>query len=57
MHNEKQRYGRMKETSVNRSYIESGDYRRKFDMITESASLNRLIYEMAKKCYCIGAVL
>lgn len=49
MHNEKQRYGRMKETSVNRSYIESGDYRRKFDMITESASLNRLIYEMAKK--------
>ena len=46
---EEQRYGRDKSTIVNQSYIEGGEYRRKFDELTKSPKLNRLIYNMAKK--------
>lgn len=46
---EEQRYGRNKNTSVNFSYIESGEYRRKFDAISNNIELNRLLYKLAKK--------
>lgn len=46
---EEQRYGRNKETLVNHSYIESGEYRRKFDNISDNAELNKLLYQLAKK--------
>lgn len=46
---EEQRYGRNKDTVVDFSYIESGDYRRKFDMISDNAKLNRLLYQLAKR--------
>ena len=46
---EEQRYGRDKSTIVNQSYIEGGEYRRKFDELTKAPKLNRLIYNMAKK--------
>lgn len=46
---EEQRYGRNKSTQINKSYIESGEYRRKFDKITDSASFNKLIYKCAKQ--------
>lgn len=45
---EEQRYGRNKDTIVNHSYINSGEYRRKFDNISDSAPLNRLLYGIAK---------
>lgn len=46
---EDQRKGRNKATSVDMSYINSGEYRRKFDKITYSSKLNRLLYEKAKE--------
>lgn len=46
---EEQRYGRNKETLVNHSYIESGEYRKKFDRISDNAELNKLLYQLAKK--------
>ena len=46
---EEQRYGRNKDTIVNFSYIESGEYRRKFDSISDNIKLNRLLYQLAKK--------
>lgn len=46
---EDQRSGRNKATQVNKTYINSGDYRRKFDSITGSSSLNRLLFQLAKK--------
>lgn len=46
---EEQRYGRNKDTAVNFSYIESGEYRRKFDSISDNVKLNRLLYRLAKK--------
>ena len=46
---EKQREGRNKMTTINSSFIESGEYRKKFDNISESAELNRLLYKIAKK--------
>ena len=46
---EEQRYGRNKETLVNHTYIESGEYRRKFDNISDNAELNKLLYQLAKK--------
>lgn len=46
---ENQRYGRNKDTLVNKTYIESGEYRRKFDNITDNADVNRTLYECAKK--------
>lgn len=44
-----QRYGRNKDTLVNKTYIESGEYRRKFDNITDDAEVNKALYESAKK--------
>lgn len=45
---EEQRLGRNKKTSVDKSYIENGDFRKKFDKISESKCLNRLLYHLAK---------
>ena len=46
---EKQRYGRNKETIINHSFINSGEYRKKFDEISDDKELNRKIYQIAKK--------
>ncbi len=46
---EYQRYGRNKETIINKTYIESGEYRRKFDKITDNPEVNRTLYECSKK--------
>ena len=46
---EEQRYGRNKDTIINRTYINSGDYRKKFDKISASPKLNRLLYQLSKK--------
>ena len=46
---EKQRYGRNKETVINRNYINSGEYRNKFDCISNNEELNRMVYKIAKK--------
>ena len=45
---EKQRYGRNKETLVNHRYINTGEYRRKFDLITDNIKVNNLLYKIAK---------
>lgn len=46
---EEQRYGRNKSTVINKAYIESGDYRRKFDKITNDPEINRTLYNKAKE--------
>ncbi len=46
---EVQRDGRNKETTIDNQYISSGEYRNKFDMITKSSELNRIIYHKAKE--------
>ena len=46
---EEQRYGRNKDTIINRTYINSGEYRKKFDEISMSPKLNRLLYQLSKK--------
>lgn len=46
---EYQRYGRNKSTLVNKTYIESGEYRRKFDNATDNAEVNKALYDNAKK--------
>lgn len=46
---EVQRQGRNKDTAINHAYIDSGEYRKKFDHISDSDELNRLIYQLAKK--------
>lgn len=46
---EEQRYGRNKPTAINHTYIESGEYRRKFDNITKNNQINKLLYKLAKK--------
>lgn len=46
---EKQRYGRNKETTINRNYINSGEYRNKFDCVSNNEELNRTVYKIAKK--------
>ncbi|MCM1289006.1 MAG: hypothetical protein NC240_11925 [Clostridium sp.] len=45
---EEQRLGRNKETVINYTYINSGEYRKKFDRITENTELSRLLYHVAK---------
>lgn len=47
MEKEEQRKGRNKKVSINRKYINSGAYRRKFDQISESKELNKLLYNLA----------
>lgn len=49
VNSELQRYGRNKLTIVNSSYISSGNYRRKFDKITNNDALSRSLYSCAKK--------
>ena len=49
MNSEYQRYGRNKNTTIDKSVIESGTYRRKFDELTDSAVINRTLYEKAKE--------
>lgn len=46
---EYQRYGRNKETLVNHTYINSGEYRNKFDKITDNKEVNRILYIKAKE--------
>ncbi len=44
-----QRYGRNKNTLVNKTYINSGEYRNKFDKITDNKDVNRVLYQKAKE--------
>lgn len=46
---EYQRYGRNKDTVINAAYINSGEYRRKFDRITNNKDINRILYLKAKE--------
>lgn len=46
---ENQRYGRNKNTLVNKSYIESGEYRNKFDKISDNKKVSRVLYAKAKE--------
>jgi len=46
---EQQRYGRNKETQINQKYINSGEYRNKFDHISDNDKLNKTLYLLAKK--------
>ena len=46
---EVQRHGRNRETVINHSYIDSGEYRNKFDKISDDKHLNRKLYQLAKK--------
>lgn len=46
---EEQRHGRNKSTAINRTYIESGEFRRKFDAISDDSELNKLLFRLAKK--------
>ena len=47
--NEEQRSGRNKETLINRRYINSGEYRKKFDFISNNKDLSRLLYSITKE--------
>lgn len=46
---EYQRYGRNKSTLVNKSYIDSGEYRNKFDKISDNKDVSRVLYAKAKE--------
>lgn len=46
---EYQRYGRNKNTLVNKTYIEGGEYRRKFDNICDDPAVNKALYDKAKE--------
>ena len=46
---EVQRYGRDKSTLINHTYINSGTYKRKFDLIANDKELSRLLYKVAKQ--------
>ncbi len=46
---EKQRYGRCKDTCIDHTYISGGEFRKKFDQISDSPELNKLLYNLAKK--------
>lgn len=45
---EEQRPGRNKDTTVNYTYINSGEYKRKFDCISNNKKLSRILYKTAK---------
>lgn len=45
---EYQRYGRNKDTVVNKSYIDSGEYKRKFDNATSNPDVNKSLYNYSK---------
>lgn len=44
-----QRIGRNKSTQINNGYINGGTYRKKFDLLSDSIELNRLVYRLAKR--------
>lgn len=46
---ESQRYGRNKSTLVNSTYISSGEYRNKFDKITNNKNISKVLYSRAKE--------
>ena len=46
---EYQRYGRNKSTLVNKTYIDSGTYRKKYDKLSENTDVNKVLYHSAKK--------
>ena len=46
---EKQRYGRNKSTAINHAYINSGEYRNKFNNLSDNEELNRIVYKI-KTC-------
>ncbi|MBQ9696084.1 MAG: hypothetical protein IJV58_06635, partial [Oscillospiraceae bacterium] len=46
---ENQRYGRNKDTLVNKTYLESGDYRRKYGSATGNPDVNKVLYTCAKE--------
>jgi hypothetical protein len=46
---EEQRYGRDKETQINNSYIDSNQYRRKFDMMSENIETVKTLYQKSKE--------
>lgn len=46
---ENQRYGRNKSTLVNKTYIDSGEYRNKFDKISDNKDVSRVLYSKAKE--------
>lgn len=46
---EDQRYGRNKNTLVNKTYIASGEYRNKFDKISDNPEVSRVLYAKAKE--------
>ncbi len=45
---EYQRYGRNKDTLVNKTYIDGGEYRRKFDDLSDNPAVNKALYECSK---------
>ena len=49
MAQEEQRYGRNKDTLVNKTYVDSGEYKRKFDNMTDNPAVNKSLYDCAKK--------
>ena len=46
---EGQRTGRNKSTQINHAYINGGEYRKKYDNISDSPELNRQLYNLAKQ--------
>lgn len=44
-----QRYGRNKDTLINNTYIDSGEYRNKFNAVTDNKDVNRVLYTKAKE--------
>jgi hypothetical protein len=46
---EDSRTGKDKTTAIDHNYIESGEYRRKFDNISDNPLLNRNLYQSAKR--------
>lgn len=46
---EQEQYGKSKNATVNHTYLNSGEYRRKFDAITDNPAVNRTLYQIAKK--------
>lgn len=46
---ENQRYGRNKSTLVNKTFLESGEYRRKFDNATDNPFVNKTLYDCSKR--------
>ena len=45
---EEQRIGRNKDTLVNRAYLNSGEYKKKFDLVSNNKELSRILYRIAK---------